>query len=662
MVTWVPVSPDNPEYLQVTPTDTEGVLRKLSDKATQDEADEATNDTKYLTPLKAALAAAEYKQYDAGVASPPYLQKVTDRLSRDSLYPHDYKDGVGQGVEEIDTDAMAGILVATGASASGGTIELARNETLYIGESLQWKRRTNLIGKGLYTSKLYSALICEPLFKMGSETLVGCRFADFSCEGNNVTGASGSGHCFEFIDNVGGGAAVPQLTLIENVRIEKFRGQGVSNYARDADKLIEACGIIVIGGLGCNTKDISISDCGRGIVRYATQNCRDTGPLIDHCDMVGIQDIGNENYLCLGGDVNMNGFGSDGTLNYPLQTGFHPCNIMVYLSEGSQYLAMKYKNGGGKAQVVVQLSESVHFDGGWMQAIQYGVVDGSSVKATSKGFYIERSPGTRVTNHYFHLPNPGTGIDTSYECIEFKNTVNSETMSGCEASDIRFGYPIGGATATKKMAYGIKVAGDASTRPFHGFKAKNIKTARAAPGSNSLIDDLILIGQGVHSGMEISGVVAEAPNGVTVTDVIDASGVSTWGPGNVIERNKSNPQGTGAVTNLYNGVTETGGIKTLTDAATITPNLNQALKFGVTIASSRTIADPTGISDNIGKIIYLDITQGGTGSYTITWGSAYVWPSATAPTLTTTVGKTDRFAGLVKSGSIIEMSTVGLNY
>jgi len=37
----------------------------------------------------------------------------------------------------------------------------------------------------------------------------------------------------------------------------------------------------------------------------------------------------------------------------------------------------------------------------------------------------------------------------------------------------------------------------------------------------------------------------------------------------------------------------------------------------------------------------LKLTQGGTGSYTVTWPGTLLWSGGTAPTLTTTVGKTD---------------------
>lgn len=40
-------------------------------------------------------------------------------------------------------------------------------------------------------------------------------------------------------------------------------------------------------------------------------------------------------------------------------------------------------------------------------------------------------------------------------------------------------------------------------------------------------------------------------------------------------------------------------------------------------------------------VYILKITQGGSGSYTITWPASVKWSGGTTPTLTTTVGKTD---------------------
>jgi hypothetical protein len=62
-----------------------------------------------------------------------------------------------------------------------------------------------------------------------------------------------------------------------------------------------------------------------------------------------------------------------------------------------------------------------------------------------------------------------------------------------------------------------------------------------------------------------------------------------------------------------------------------------------------------------GTEYFVYLTQDGTGSRTVTWPGTVKWPAATAPTLTTTAGKTDVFAFLY-DGSNYFGRTVGLNY
>jgi hypothetical protein len=45
----------------------------------------------------------------------------------------------------------------------------------------------------------------------------------------------------------------------------------------------------------------------------------------------------------------------------------------------------------------------------------------------------------------------------------------------------------------------------------------------------------------------------------------------------------------------------------------------------------------------VGQILYLFLKQGGSGGYTPTWFANIKWPSATTPTLSTTVGTIDVF-------------------
>lgn len=78
----------------------------------------------------------------------------------------------------------------------------------------------------------------------------------------------------------------------------------------------------------------------------------------------------------------------------------------------------------------------------------------------------------------------------------------------------------------------------------------------------------------------------------------------------------------------------------LTDAATITTDASLGNVFTVTIAGSRTIAAPTNPVD--GEELTYVITQGGSGSYTITWNAVFDWGSFTH-TLQTAVGSHDAF-------------------
>jgi len=81
----------------------------------------------------------------------------------------------------------------------------------------------------------------------------------------------------------------------------------------------------------------------------------------------------------------------------------------------------------------------------------------------------------------------------------------------------------------------------------------------------------------------------------------------------------------------------------LTDAPTIAVNASLGNDFRVTITANRSMGNPANAVD--GQKIVFQITQGGTGSCTITWGSLYEFSSGLPqPTLSTIVGQTDLLA------------------
>jgi len=90
-----------------------------------------------------------------------------------------------------------------------------------------------------------------------------------------------------------------------------------------------------------------------------------------------------------------------------------------------------------------------------------------------------------------------------------------------------------------------------------------------------------------------------------------------------------------------------GSISALTDASTITPNFATANNFSVTLGGNRTLANPTNLTAGQSGVIV--ITQDGTGSRTLAYGSYFKFPTGTAPTLTTTASAVDVLCYYVES-------------
>jgi hypothetical protein len=98
------------------------------------------------------------------------------------------------------------------------------------------------------------------------------------------------------------------------------------------------------------------------------------------------------------------------------------------------------------------------------------------------------------------------------------------------------------------------------------------------------------------------------------------------------------------------GATMTGylapAVVTLTDASTVAVNaaLGNDFRLLMTsgVGSARTLANPAGLTD--GQDLTIALTQDSSGSQTVTWGTAYDFGTAGAPTLSTVASKTDLVA------------------
>ena len=100
-------------------------------------------------------------------------------------------------------------------------------------------------------------------------------------------------------------------------------------------------------------------------------------------------------------------------------------------------------------------------------------------------------------------------------------------------------------------------------------------------------------------------------------------------------------------------------IATLVDATTITANLAQTNNFVVTLGGNRTLANATNIT--AGQSGFIVVRQDGTGSRTLSFGTGWRFPSATAPTLTTTASAVDLIVYTARdSGNLVAQAILSI--
>ena len=103
-----------------------------------------------------------------------------------------------------------------------------------------------------------------------------------------------------------------------------------------------------------------------------------------------------------------------------------------------------------------------------------------------------------------------------------------------------------------------------------------------------------------------------------------------------------------------------GAISVLTDGATITPDFSIGNNYSVTLGGNRTLANPTNLTAGATGSIF--ISQDGTGSRTLSFGSFWDFAGGTAPTLTTTASAVDRIDYVVRTtSSIHSVATLNLS-
>jgi hypothetical protein len=99
-----------------------------------------------------------------------------------------------------------------------------------------------------------------------------------------------------------------------------------------------------------------------------------------------------------------------------------------------------------------------------------------------------------------------------------------------------------------------------------------------------------------------------------------------------------------------------GTISALTDGATITADFAAANNFSVTLGGNRTLANPS--NHTAGQSGCIWITQDGTGSRTLAYGSQWDFTGGTAPTLSTAAASVDCLVYAVQSSTKITATLI----
>ena len=224
---------------------------------------------------------------------------------------------------------------------------------------------------------------------------------------------------------------------------------------------------------------------------------------------------------------------------------------------------------------------------------------------------------TMSTNGAVAIKDEGTNITSGVKTINFVGATVTATNSG---DDVTVNVSAGTGTVTSVAA--------------------TVPSFLSVAGSPITTSGTLAI--------TLSGTALPIANGGTgATTLAGASIVTYTGTETLTNKTLTNPTITNYTETLYSANTGTA----------ITVDLANGTIQKLTLTGNATITMPTATA---GKSFVIILAQDGTGSRTVTW-STVVWPSATAPTITSTASKRD-ILSFFSDGTSWFGTTIGQNY
>jgi hypothetical protein len=443
---------------------------------------------------------------------------------------------LGAGVGGDDTNALKAALLLGHVYIPQGNYNITSKITVPNGCRVTGDGRTRTI--------INSNVPGDSLF-VTTDTVNFFYFAHMRINGNGLTGASGSGHCFNFIDpDVAGGSTTPQNGELEHIEISGFMGSDVVDNAGVTK--MRSAGIIQYSGLQNTYRYIYVTDCGNAYVMRQTQNCRIENSACDNIDEAGLVSYQNVNLIVDNCDLIDCGHAftaatasSATDAGYPVSTMGMGC-VLSYQDTNFAITGTKVKIFTGQAAIIVKLGTDIVFDKCWLRG-------DTTVDIVPKTIYAENTSGLRITNSDFS-PAVTPFVARAYETIECYTTQSAPafglSIEKCNFED----------TSGQPISYNIKLHGNSSARTFRANIESNTFGSNASKSSPSTVTNDILLDTCKLVSSRIGGNLHTAPTNVTRTACVAATGITKVKT--VIAPSEFEASG-GTITANYSGINET---------------------------------------------------------------------------------------------------------